>query len=68
MPLRRGSLWRGQADLHPAALFDGTTLRLWFAGNAQPQDFLSDVRSKGRTAKFGVGYATTDIHHYDGRP
>jgi hypothetical protein len=64
---RRSFDWLSMEVRAPCALFDGTTLKLWFAGNAQIQDFLPDVRSTGRTAKFGIGYATTKTRHYDGR-
>ena len=64
---RRSFAWTSLEVRAPCALFDGTTLKLWFAGNAEVKDFLPDVRSAGRTSKFWIGYATTEIHHYDGK-
>lgn len=60
---RRAIAIRGQAHWHsleirsPAPLVDGSRLRLWFAGNADPHDFEAEVRSAHRTAQFGIGHA-----------
>jgi predicted GH43/DUF377 family glycosyl hydrolase len=49
--------WTGLEVRAPAPLFEGNRLRLWFAGNANPNEFIETVRSTGRTDLFGIGYA-----------
>lgn len=49
--------WLGMEVRAPSPLFDGTRLRLWFAGNAEPDAFINEVRTTGRTSLFGIGYA-----------
>ena len=55
---RRSLGWTSLEIRSPTAVFEGDTLRLWFAGNAQVDDFLPEVRKTGRTTKFGIGHAT----------
>lgn len=49
--------WLGMEVRAPAPLFDGTRLRLWFAGNADPSEFIETVQKTGRSDLFGIGYA-----------
>jgi hypothetical protein len=65
---RRSFAWVSMEVRAPAALFDGPDLKLWFAGNTLPEDFLAEVRSTGRTAKFGIGYMAADRDRYDRVP
>jgi hypothetical protein len=62
---RRSLGWTSLEVRSPTALFEGDTLRLWFAGNAQVEEFLPEVRKTGRTAKFGIGHATRKAAHDD---
>jgi hypothetical protein len=55
---RRSFGWTSLEVRSPTALFDGDVLRLWFAGNAEVEEFLPEVKQTGRTKKFGIGFAT----------
>jgi len=48
--------WTGLEVRAPSPLFEGGRLRLWFAGNANPDRFVADVRATRRTGLFGIGY------------
>lgn len=55
----RGSFdWTSLEIRAPTALFEKDVLRLWFAGNANVEEFLPDVRQTGKTRMFGIGSAT----------
>jgi len=41
--------WATMESRSPTALFDGDTIRLWFAGNNRPLDFLPEIRGQYRT-------------------
>lgn len=50
--------WTSLEVRSPSALFEDGVLHLWYAGNANVAEFLPEIRSTGRTAKFGIGHAT----------
>jgi hypothetical protein len=54
---RRHARWTSLEVRSPSPLVEGRRLRLWFAGNADPPEFLDEVRSQHRTALFGIGHA-----------
>jgi len=61
---RRSLAWATMEVRSPAPLFDGKALKLWFAGNTPPADFIAEVRSTGKTAKFGIGVMATESTRY----
>jgi len=50
--------WTSGEILAPAALIDGTTLRLWFAGHVRRADLGPMIRRGIAGGEFGIGYAT----------
>jgi hypothetical protein len=54
---RSQARWTGLEVRAPSPLFEGSLLRLWFAGNADPNAFIETVQKTGRTDLFGIGYA-----------
>jgi predicted GH43/DUF377 family glycosyl hydrolase len=58
---RRHARWTGLEVRAPSPLFDGNRLRLWFAGNADPKEFIQAVQDTRRTDLFGIGYAESTL-------
>jgi hypothetical protein len=63
---RRSFAWASMEVRSPSPLFEDDTLHLWFAGNAEVEKFLSEVKQTTRTNKFGIGYAKTRADRWDG--
>jgi len=55
---RQSFPWARMEVRAPTALFEGETVRVWFAGNNWPQDFLEEVKSTRKTKQFGIGLLT----------
>jgi predicted GH43/DUF377 family glycosyl hydrolase len=58
---RNHAEWTGLEVRAPAPLFEEDRLRLWFAGNAEPDRFIDAVKATGTTKLFGIGYAESQI-------